>query len=108
MQYTLYIQTKNRASINEAIFRNYLMKHHKDVPSQRLRDISEYTVCIMSTITQMQCGGKTWHECNNSTKDLIHSCCSDCHVTTLASKKQLMLTLYSSCILGGQLLSLRT
>ena len=105
--YAVYTN-KNRASTNKAIFRNYLKKHHKDVPSQRLRDISEYTVCIMSTITQMQCGGKTWHECNNSTKDIIHSCCSDYHATTLASKKQLMLTLYSSFMLGGQLLPLRT
>jgi len=34
----------------------------------------------------MQVGGKVWHDCNNATKDLIHSCCSDCHVTTKSSK----------------------
>ena len=67
------------------MFRNYL-KHHHPKESRLQRELPEYTVCIMSTISQMQVGGKVWHDCSNATKDLIHSCCSDCHVTTKSSK----------------------
>ena len=67
------------------MFRNYL-KHHHPKESRLQRELPEYTVCIMSTISQMQVGRKVWHDCNNATKDLIHSCCSDCHVTTKSSK----------------------
>ena len=62
----------NRASINEAVFINYLKQYHTK-KSRKQRKLPEYTVYIMSTISQMQVGGKVWHECNNATKILyIH------------------------------------